>query len=374
MGPRGYRRADVSVSGQTSSRRSVGEKAGRPKLHAQGLGKTYDKTVALHPIELKIRSGELLTLLGPSGSGKTTFLQLICGLIEPTTGRLEIDGKDFTYTSANQRDIGVVFQNYALFPHLTVMENVLFPLQMRKESPGDARKKAERSLEMVGLEQLGKRFPIELSGGQQQRVALARCLVYSPSIILMDESLSALDRKLRESMQIEIKRIHRETGATIVFVTHDQEEALALSDRICLMNGGRIEQLGSPEDIYERPESAFAAQFIGITNLLRGRVVKNQIEIRDRLAPLPDLAVARNGDLGALAIRPEKMRIVEDDAGYIAGVVTETIYSGSETKLLIALDEGEPVTIRRNAGLPPLALGSRIGLQWDGNASRYLKD
>jgi putative spermidine/putrescine transport system ATP-binding protein len=353
---------------------SVGEKTGRPKLHAQGLGKTYDKTVALHPIELKIRSGELLTLLGPSGSGKTTFLQLICGLIEPTTGRLEIDGKDFTYTSANQRDIGVVFQNYALFPHLTVMENVLFPLQMRKESPGDARKKAERSLEMVGLELLGKRFPIELSGGQQQRVALARCLVYSPSIILMDESLSALDRKLRESMQIEIKRIHRETGATIVFVTHDQEEALALSDRICLMNGGRIEQLGSPEDIYERPDSAFAANFIGITNLLRGRVMNNQIEIRDRLAPLPDLAVARNGDIGALAIRPEKMRIVEDDAGYIAGVVTETIYSGSETKLLIALDKGEPVTVRRNAGLPPLALGSRIGLQWDGNASRYLKD
>jgi putative spermidine/putrescine transport system ATP-binding protein len=358
-----------SVAAGTSA-----DKTGKPKLHAQGLGKTYDKSVALHPIELKIRSGELLTLLGPSGSGKTTLLQLICGLVEPTTGRLEIDGKDFTYTSANQRDIGVVFQNYALFPHLTVMENVLFPLQMRKLRPAEARQKAEASLEMVGLAQFGKRFPAELSGGQQQRVALARCLVYSPSIILMDESLSALDRKLRESMQIEIKRIHRETGATIIFVTHDQEEALALSDRICLMNGGRIEQLGAPEDIYERPSSAFAAEFIGIMNMLRGRVADNHIEIGGRLAPLPDLAVARNGDIGTLAIRPEKMRIVEDDAGYLAGVVTETIYSGSETKLLIALDTCEPVTIRRDAGLPPLALGSRIGLAWDGNASRYLKN
>jgi putative spermidine/putrescine transport system ATP-binding protein len=215
---------------------SVGEKTGRPKLHAQGLGKTYDKTVALHPIELKIRSGELLTLLGPSGSGKTTFLQLICGLIEPTTGRLEIDGKDFTYTSANQRDIGVVFQNYALFPHLTVMENVLFPLQMRKESPGDARKKAERSLEMVGLELLGKRFPIELSGGQQQRVALARAIAGDPAVLLADEPTGNLDSLMARQVMDLLEQIN-EMGTTIVLVTHDPELARRARRNVHVVDG-----------------------------------------------------------------------------------------------------------------------------------------
>ncbi|AYD04811.1 ABC transporter ATP-binding protein [Neorhizobium sp. NCHU2750] len=344
----------------------------KPKLHAQGLSKSYGDSVALHPIELKIQTGELLTLLGPSGSGKTTLLQMICGLVEPTGGRLVIDGKDFTNSSANQRDIGVVFQNYALFPHLTVMENVLFPLEMRRVGVPEAKKKAEAALDMVGLAQYGKRFPSELSGGQQQRVALARCLVYSPSIILMDESLSALDRKLRESMQIEIKRIHRETGATIVFVTHDQEEALALSNRICLMNGGRIEQLGSPEDIYERPRTAFVAEFIGITNLLRGKLGSGGFEIKGATVPLPCDVAAKSGDRGALAIRPEKMTLAEAGAGFISGVVTETIYAGSETRVLVALGDGTPVTIRRPAGLTPIRIGSRIDLSWSADDARYL--
>jgi putative spermidine/putrescine transport system ATP-binding protein len=344
------------------------------KMHAQGLYKAYGPTVALHPVELKIRSGELMTLLGPSGSGKTTLLQLICGLVEPTNGRLIIDGADHTRTPANRRGIGVVFQNYALFPHLTVTENVLFPLQMRRTPSAEAARKVDAALELVGLGPYGNRFPGELSGGQQQRVALARCLVYSPSIILMDESLSALDRKLRESMQIEIKRIHRETGATIVFVTHDQDEALALSDRICLMNAGRIEQLGSPEDIYERPASAFAAEFIGITNLLRGRVTDRHIEVEGKRVPLPDSAVAQTGDVAALAIRPEKMVTVEDQTAFLSGVVTETIYAGSETRLLISLPSGVTVTMRRSAGLAPIALGSRIGLSWQPNDARYLKN
>jgi putative spermidine/putrescine transport system ATP-binding protein len=344
----------------------------KPKLHAQGLSKSYGDSVALHPIELKIQTGELLTLLGPSGSGKTTLLQMICGLVEPTDGRLVIDGKDFTNASANQRDIGVVFQNYALFPHLTVMENVLFPLQMRKIASAEAKRMAERTLDVVGLAQYGQRFPTELSGGQQQRVALSRCLVYSPSIILMDESLSALDRKLRESMQIEIKRIHRETGATIIFVTHDQEEALALSDRICLMNGGRIEQLGTPEDIYERPRTAFVAEFIGITNLLRGKAIDRGFEVLGVTVPLPAETSAKAGDLGALAIRPEKMTLVEDGTGYVSGVVTETIYAGSETRILVALSDGTPITIRRQAGLPPIELGTRISLSWQADDARYL--
>jgi len=186
------------------------------KLHVRGVSKAYGASIALQPIELTVYSGELLALLGPSGSGKTTLLQIICGLTEPSGGRLMIDGRDETDNSASKRDVGVVFQNYALFPHLTVRENVAFPLQMRRTPAGELRVKVDTTLAMVGLSGFGDRFPQELSGGQQQRVALARCLVYQPSLILMDESLSALDRKLRDSMRIEIKRLHRDTGATII--------------------------------------------------------------------------------------------------------------------------------------------------------------
>jgi putative spermidine/putrescine transport system ATP-binding protein len=363
----------LHMPGKTVAASAVSESAPLVKLHAQGLSKSYGTSVALQPIELKIRSGELLTLLGPSGSGKTTLLQLICGLIEPTGGRLIIDGKDHTATSANHRDIGVVFQNYALFPHLTVQENVAFPLEMRKLGAESIRSKVRDALAMVGLTEFEKRFPLELSGGQQQRVALARCLVYEPSIILMDESLSALDRKLRESMQIEIKRIHRETGTTIVFVTHDQEEALALSDRICLMNGGQIEQLGAPEDIYERPVSVFAAEFIGITNLLHGRVENGRLVTADGVLPLPYNCSAQDGELGALVIRPEKMTITQAAEGLVSGVVTESIYAGSETRVLIKLDSGTVLTVRRSSGLPPLLLGDMVSLVWEPKASQYLK-
>src|SRR5262245_6447283 len=237
------------------------------KLVAKGIAKTYGATVALHPTDLTVAAGELLTVLGPSGSCKTTLLQITCGLVEPTAGELFIEGRDETHTPAHRRNMGVVFQNYALFPHLTVEENVSFPLQMRKLPAATLRQKVASVLEMVGLGALGNRFPAQLSGGQQQRVALARCFVYAPDLILMDEPLGALDRKLRETMQVEIKRLHRNTGATIVFVTHDQQEALALSDRICLMNEGRIEQVGSPQDIYECPATLFAADFIGISNV-----------------------------------------------------------------------------------------------------------
>ncbi|CAM5761883.1 ABC transporter ATP-binding protein [Labrys miyagiensis] len=344
------------------------------KLHAQGLCKTYGSAVALHPIELKIRSGELLTLLGPSGSGKTTLLQLICGLVLPTNGRLIIDGKDHTDTAANHRDIGVVFQNYALFPHLTVRENVAFPLEMRRLGKAEIQAKVADALAMVGLSTFEKRFPIELSGGQQQRVALARCLVYAPSIILMDELLSALDRQLRESMQIEIKRIHRKTGTTIVFVTHDQDEALAMSDRICLMNGGRIEQIGTPEDLYERPASIFAAEFIGISNLLRGKVEGAAFVTPDAALPLPPTCPLANGEAGALVIRPEKLTIANAGGGLLAGRVTESIYAGSETRVLITLASGTTVCVRRPAGLGLLPLGSEVGLAWAPEAAQFHKN
>ncbi|MBB1652067.1 ABC transporter ATP-binding protein, partial [Delftia sp. UME58] len=235
-------------------------------------GKRYGDFVALAPTHLDVARGEFLTLLGPSGSGKTTLLSLIAGLAQPDEGRVLIDGADVTYGAPYERDIGMVFQNYALFPHMSIEENIAFPLKMRKVPAAEARRRAHEALEMVRLPHVASRLPRELSGGQQQRIALARCMVYRPAIILMDEPLGALDKKLRDQMQLEIKRIHRELGTTIVYVTHDQEEAMTMSDRICLMNGGAIEQLGTPADLYFRPRTLFVADFLGESNLLQGEV------------------------------------------------------------------------------------------------------
>jgi putative spermidine/putrescine transport system ATP-binding protein len=340
------------------------------KLVARGLSKLYGPVTALAPTDLLVGTGELLTVLGPSGSGKTTLLQVICGLVEPSAGHLLIDGVDQTHTPANRRRMGVVFQSYALFPHLTVQENVAFPLDVRKVAPAEHRRRVAAALEMVGLGALGTRFPRELSGGQQQRVALARCFVYEPSVILMDEPLGALDRKLREAMQIEIKRLHRQTGATIIFVTHDQEEALALSDRICLMNNARVEQIGTPQDIYERPETIFAAEFIGISNVLRGEIAGN-----GRTLMTPDGAVAippqRAGQGAAAVIRPEHMEI-STAPGALRGIVTETVYAGAESRVLVTLGSGTVVTIRRSPSLPALALGENVGVAWAAEQVRVL--
>jgi putative spermidine/putrescine transport system ATP-binding protein len=350
------------------------QQSSRIKLHARGISKTYGASVVLKPLELKVIAGELLAVLGPSGSGKTTLLQIICGLIEPSSGRLVIDDRDETDNPADKRDIGVVFQNYALFPHLTVRENVAFPLQMRRTRAAEVRIRVEATLAMVGLSDFASRFPRELSGGQQQRVALARCFVYRPSLILMDESLSALDKKLRDSMRIEIKRLHRETGATIIFVTHDQEEALALADRICLMNDGQIEQLGKPEDIYERPANTFVADFIGASNLIYGTIAADgRIETADGVLPLPDGCSAPVGEQAALVVRPEKLLLCKSDEGLLSGRVEESIYAGSETRLLVRLPSETLLTIRRGAGLPPVAIGENVFMRWDREQARLLE-
>jgi putative spermidine/putrescine transport system ATP-binding protein len=341
----------------------------RNKLVAQGLGKRYGTVTALEPTDLSIADGELLTVLGPSGSGKTTLLQVICGLVEPTSGRLLIDGEDQTHTPAHRRRMGVVFQNYALFPHLTVEENVSFPLDVRKIPAAELRRRVGEALEMVGLGALRARFPRELSGGQQQRVALARCFVYQPSIILMDEPLGALDRKLREAMQIEIKRLHRQTGATIVFVTHDQEEALALSDRICLMNAARVEQIGTPQEIYEQPRTIFAAEFIGISNVLRGTVDGQSLVTDDGTFGISQ--VLTNGQKAAIVVRPEHMQILDGPAP-LRGTIIETVYAGAETRVLVALGSGSVMTVRRPPMLRPLALGDKVGLGWAADQARIL--
>jgi putative spermidine/putrescine transport system ATP-binding protein len=338
------------------------------KMRTEGLSKHYGNAVALHPTNLSVRSGELLTLLGPSGSGKTTLLQIICGLVEPTAGKLFIDSQDRTHAQVHERDIGVVFQNYALFGHLTVFENIAFPLQMRRMAGAEVKRRVMHALEMVRLAGFGDRFPRELSGGQQQRVALARALVYKPSLLLMDESLSALDRKLREDMQVEIKRIHRESGATIIFVTHDQEEALAMSDRVCLLNGGRIEQVGTPQAMYERPGSAFVADFIGVSNKLRGQVDRDGMFVTaDGVIPLSAEA-ARTPGIHArdalLIVRPEHVRIEEGSNGFVLGRIVERIYGGVDTRLLVELQSGTILTTRQQSGTKTHAIGDAVSLRW----------
>ncbi|MET4736688.1 putative spermidine/putrescine transport system ATP-binding protein [Bradyrhizobium japonicum] len=334
-----------------------------PKLRIESLSKTYGEVVALQPTDLSVAAGEFLTLLGPSGSGKTTLLQMICGLIEPTAGRVILDGRDDTHTPTHQRDIGLVFQNYALFPHLSVAENIAFPLRMRDLSETAIAQRLSDALAMVQMEQFGHRFPRELSGGQQQRVALARCFVYQPSIILMDEPLGALDKKLREHMQIEIKRLHRETGATIIYVTHDQEEALAMSDRICLMNEARVEQIDTPRLIYTRPRTEFAARFIGISNILCGRVDSNGL----LATTVGDLALPMQMKPGlelSLVVRPEHIDLHGDAENAVSGRVSEIAYLGSETRVLMSLSDGTELFVRLRSDIEPPGIGENVSARW----------
>jgi putative spermidine/putrescine transport system ATP-binding protein len=341
------------------------------KLATLALTKRYRDTVALHPIDLSVAAGEFVTVLGASGSGKTTLLQLICGLAEPTGGRLLIDGVDRTHTPARERRMGVVFQNYALFPHMTVEENTAFALDVRRIAGAELRRRVENVLEMVGLASLAKRFPRELSGGQQQRVALARCFVFEPSVILMDEPLGALDRKLRETLQIEIKRLHRQTGATILFVTHDQEEALALSDRICLLHAGRVEQIATPAEIYERPRTLLAAEFIGLSNLLRGTVGPGGDVLTTQDGPVALSEVAAPGQAAALVVRPEHT-VIGLAGATLSGTVIETTYAGSETRVMVALPSGSVFTVRRPPLQPNPALGETVTLGWSPDHAHIL--
>lgn len=336
-----------------------------PKLEARQLSKQYGTVTALRPIDLTVASGELLTVLGPSGSGKTTLLHLISGLVEPSAGQLFIDGHDHTHTPVHQRDIGLVFQSYALFPHLTVEENVAFPLRMRRRPDAEVRRRVTAALELVQLGAMAHRMPRALSGGQQQRVALARCFVYQPALILMDEPLGALDKKLREQMQIEIKRLHRDTGATILYVTHDQEEALALSDRICLMNQARIEQIGTPQEIYQSPVSAFAADFIGISNILSGNIIDGMLRTADGTFGLPDDLPSglQGGETVSLVVRPEYMRLEEHADCQVRGEVMEAVYAGAETRLIVRLSSGTALTVRCSAAVP-VVIGATVAVAW----------
>ena len=347
-------------------------------LRIAKLAKRYGEFVALAPTDLEVPEGEFLTLLGPSGSGKTTLLSLIAGLVHPDEGQVLINDADVTYSAPYERDIGMVFQNYALFPHMTIEENIAFPLRMRKIADAEARRRVSEVLELVHLPHVAKRTPRELSGGQQQRIALARCLVYRPSIVLMDEPLGALDKKLRDQMQLEIKRIHRELRTTIVYVTHDQEEAMTMSDRICLMNAGRIEQLGTPDDLYFRPASLFVADFLGESNLLPARISRvspDDLDIIVAERPLPACATGNGSTFTAgqdvkVMVRPQNLSVSadHDGSGKLVGRLTGIIVSGSLTKLYLdAVTPGMPPLVAAyptRASTRHHAIGELLALDW----------
>ncbi|GHD22008.1 ABC transporter ATP-binding protein [Tianweitania populi] len=350
-------------------------------LVLEGLSKRYGTFTALEPTSLTIEDGEFLTLLGPSGSGKTTLLQMISGLTDPSEGRLIFNGEDWTHRPVNARGMGLVFQHYALFPHMTVAENVAFPLEMRKLPSAEMKTRVEETLRKVQLDQFAHRFPKELSGGQQQRVALARCLVFRPKVILMDEPLGALDKALREHMQLEIRRLHKEYGTTIIYVTHDQEEALVMSDRICVMNHARVEQIGAPSQIYGNPETLFAATFIGHSNVLSGEKVSSDGDVATIRTPFGTFsgkhtARDRSATDVSLIIRPEQMRLGSapgDAFDGVTGRLTDLIYVGAETRLLLTLGSDTSLTLRHDPSAGDLpSIGDEVAVHWPKTAARIV--
>jgi spermidine/putrescine ABC transporter ATP-binding subunit len=345
-------------------------------VELKGCTRDYGGVRAVDAMDLVIFEGEFLSLLGPSGCGKTTTLNLIAGFVEPTAGRILIDGEDVTGLPAHLRGLGVVFQSYALFPHLSVFENVAFGLRERRTPSAEIARRVGEALELVQLDRQGRQRPAELSGGMQQRVALARALVYRPRVLLLDEPLAALDKKLREEMRDELRAIQRSVGITTVFVTHDQAEALGLSDRIAVMSRGRIEQLGAPREIYERPASRFVADFIGASTVLRGRAVAE-----DRVALSPDLTIRVNvgsllrvGDQIELAIRPERVRLAAAPGeGTAEARIEALVYQGALTEVTARLADGQRVRVFVSEPAPmPLASGQIIHLRLPADAFMVL--
>jgi spermidine/putrescine ABC transporter ATP-binding subunit len=320
-------------------------------LTLEGVVKRYGATTALGPIDLDVRKGEFLTLLGPSGCGKTTTLQIIAGLLVASAGRVTLGGREMTGVAPSQRNMGVVFQNYALFPHKTVFDNVAFGLRMRKIPPEQIGTRVLRMLETVGLPGVEERMPEQLSGGQRQRVALARALVIEPQVLLLDEPLSNLDALLRKRMRHEIRDLQKRLGITTIFVTHDQDEAFEMSDRVALLNKGRIEQIGTPEDLYDSPTTRFVAEFIGDANLVQGQVVEahDSGQVLIRVAGGTDLrAMAvpgslRSGDSAYMILRPERMELTIEaptSGDALAAKVRKRVFSGEQLSLELETSHG----------------------------------
>ena len=351
----------------------------RPSVELDAVTKRFGDIVAVSELSLDLAPGEFFTLLGPSGCGKTTTLRMVAGFEEPTAGRVLIDGSDVVALPAHKRPTNTVFQSYALFPHLSVGDNVAFGLRRKKVAREEIARRVEEELERVGLAAEAKRKPNQLSGGQQQRVALARALVNYPKVLLLDEPLGALDLKLRKGLQVELKRIQREVGITFLYVTHDQEEALTMSDRIAVMNEGRVEQVGDAEDVYERPATTFVAGFIGVSNLMPGVVSGTGGGGSMRLDSGVEVRVAvnglRTGDRAHAVVRPEKLRIGDaaDSAPAgdpsVEGTVESSVFLGTATQIVVRLEGDVPLTVlvpnadeAERQRLP--GGGARVRLSW----------
>ncbi|WP_092177204.1 ABC transporter ATP-binding protein [Bosea sp. OK403] len=361
----------------------------RPKaadIAVEDVQKSYGSMLAVRGVSFEIEPGHVLSLLGPSGCGKTTIMRMIAGLIDPTAGDIRIGGRSVTATPVHRRNIGMLFQNYALFPHLTVARNLAFGLEMRKVPAADIARRVAETLALVQLSAFAERLPHQLSGGQQQRVGLARALIVEPSVLLLDEPFGALDKKLRESMQIEMRQLQQRLGITTLMVTHDQDEALTLSDRIAVMNNGRIEQIGAPKEIYERPATRFVASFIGTSNFFEGRVTRREagsylVTAQDGTTLALDGTPPASGQ-ALIAVRPESVRIApaksEDAAPNQSRMIVEqVVYHGVNTHFYLRRANGEPlIAVRQNDvaddAVAPITAGSEVLASWAADRNRLL--
>jgi ABC-type Fe3+/spermidine/putrescine transport system ATPase subunit len=333
------------------------------------VSKHYGSVRAVDDVSLAVEPGAFTTILGPSGSGKTTMLSLIAGIVQPTAGRIAIGGRDVTFTAARDRNVGLVFQSYALFPHMNVFDNIAFPLRVRGLPAAEVTRRVDEALATVQLSGLERRKPTQLSGGQQQRVALARAIVFKPEILLLDEPLAALDRKLREEVRIEIRRLQRGLGITTVLVTHDQDEALSLSDSVVVLHQGRVQQTATPGEMYHRPQNRFVADFLGIANFLEGQAAGDQA-IRLESGELAPCACAGSGRIVGV-LRPERVRLVNGDgspgsplAG-IAGRISETVFLGEAVRYSVTLDSGFTLIAQSSESNKSYAEGTRVTVDWD---------
>jgi putative spermidine/putrescine transport system ATP-binding protein len=336
-----------------------------PAVRFSGVRRSFGDVRAIDDVSFEVDDGEFFSLLGPSGSGKTTCLRLVAGFEQPDAGQVLIHGVDVAGVPPYERDVNTVFQDYALFPHMTVAQNVEYSLMIRRVAPAERRRRADEMLELVELAGLGRRKPSQLSGGQRQRVALARALINRPRVLLLDEPLGALDLKLREQMQVELKALQRQVGITFIYVTHDQGEALSMSDRLAVFNAGRIEQIGTPAEIYEHPVTAFVAGFVGVSNVLDAEAARRLV-----------------GSAEPFIIRPEKIRLLgagaapADGAVTAAGAVEGALYLGAATRYTVKLDAGAALLVleqnAEDAG-PAWRVGQRVRLGWQRRHQQFLK-
>ena len=347
------------------------------------VDKSYDgKVLVVKDLNLDIAEGEFITMLGPSGSGKTTCLMMLAGFETPTNGEIYLDGNPISNIPPHKRGIGMVFQNYALFPHMTVYENLAFPLRVRKFSKDETDNKVEKALSMVSLSGFGSRMPAQLSGGQQQRVAVARALVFDPAVVLMDEPLGALDKNLRESMQYEIKHIHESIGVTVVYVTHDQSEALTMSNRIAVFNDGKVQQLSSPDKLYEEPVNSFVAEFIGENNTFQGEVedisndrCKIKLDTGGEIFANP-IRVKSKGEKSIVSLRPERAIIDPEEKmdNKFKGKIEEVIYHGDHTRVRLDLLGNKEFILKvpNSSARMDIKLGNEINIGWNSFDARAL--